>query len=62
MPLEAHLLYMKLLFFVLQSCPLEEERILKAIVKALCQIDVEIKIPSYKTKIFASFEQYTKEL
>jgi len=62
MPLEAHLLYFKLVFYVLGQCPLEEEKILTAVVKSLCQIDVEIVVPSYKTKVYSSFEQYMKEL
>jgi len=62
MPLEAHLLYLKLVFFVLRQCPLEEEKILKAVLKSLCQIDVEIVVPSYKTKVHSSFEQYMREL
>lgn len=45
MSLDAHLLYFKFAFAVLEAFPQEfEEKILSAVFKSLCQIDVEINV------------------
>lgn len=62
MPLDAHILYFKLVFYVLEKNPAWEQKVLKAVLKALCAIDVEISVPAYKTKTHKNVEVYQKEL